>query len=1078
MADIRRSQRIRNKSLRDTTIHEDITHTTVVQSDAQTRISSGDEHDSTSSEEDDVNNDSDYEEHIPKRKISRTSKKNTKKSRTNGLKKQTTKVNVSKNDQEYYCDILKDFKPTYLFEVLSSSDDVSMEEIVNDWLDQYSTNRNEAMKELINFLLGCCGSLIQVAEHDVINNDSANETVSEIQITFHEQKVHEFHLLLSKNYRKKSKFKPLYKNFVEFMSKLIDTINETGLFYIETKNENEEISIETGPLIIDILTWVSSFSVCKIRSLRYVSSLAIYTFQDRLTELIVNLDTQNLFKLRKQLQLESKKKRPNKKTIEQLETSIIDIQSSMTVIESNIDNIIKLCFVHRFKDVDELIRSESIYHLSTWIENHPEYFFKVTYLKYFGWLLSDPSDSVRLNVLKILTDIVKFSNRYKNSVGNVSLRQFFERFKSKILDLGLKDINFQVKLLAIQVLIDINSFGYLEDSEILDITSLMFSEDDVKVSSTAKNAKFLNVVAKFFSQVEKEQLDEYMETQMLKFQDKNGITLEIVAKVGIFMKFLIKSLSVHLQKLGDKDITSQQKVDLLFQAAEFLQPHVGNLIEPICNVLVFDGDLNDFYPTTYDSKIVTNEVALLLPDNQNTLIQYVTVLGGLCHASIVATKLQNKKNTIKFILPHLKKIFTNVSLDSEIVLSQLLNIFQLFQFKDWVEYGEEKSFDEIIQLVLKIFGDSHIALNSLKHKAYDNLLNVLFTSDFPNIKELWLNKLSYIKISLDNFLQETEFTNDNTIDDKLKILFMVYLNKLTILGKYYRLEFDNRFSEHIFNNVFSKLSDVCHNLDSIKIVDFKWCTIYVTWNLQYLYSILMKNRQSITVSKPVLVSNKLVYDRLMESLLMLEKVENIGIERKYQMKYIFINPLIDMAIATKMFALELMENDYQLKKVIENDYPMTINENIKKIILDVFLYLESSYGKTLKIILDRFDDEDVNLNDLISDEEDSNDYEKELALYVLKIKSLLKLSCLDDEYIEKRIRLNKDILGDLYNEAIDEAIFQNLKNHGTEHFLSLKQNSTNSPETGLESVEKLSQDILQREKYKKIGPIEEEDIEL
>ena len=91
-----------------------------------------------------------------------------------------------------------------------------------------------------------------------------------------------------------------------------------------------------------------------------------------------------LFKLRKQLALEQKKKRPNKKTLESIESSISDAQATKTVIENNMDNIIKLCFVHRFKDVDENIRSEAIAHLAGWMENNPEYFFKVTFLKYFG----------------------------------------------------------------------------------------------------------------------------------------------------------------------------------------------------------------------------------------------------------------------------------------------------------------------------------------------------------------------------------------------------------------------------------------------------------------------------------------------------------------------------------------------------------------------------------------------------------------------------------------------------------------------------------------------------------------------
>lgn len=132
----------------------------------------------------------------------------------------------------------------------------------------------------------------------------------------------------------------------------------------------------------------------------------MFLFQDYLTEQAVNLEKNYLAKLTRQLSLEEKKKRPNKKTVEKLESTIAETQGSKVVIEGVIDNIVKLCFVHRYKDISDSIRSEAMLHLSIWIKNYPEYFLKVTFLKYFGWLLSDNSVSVRLQVAKILPHLI------------------------------------------------------------------------------------------------------------------------------------------------------------------------------------------------------------------------------------------------------------------------------------------------------------------------------------------------------------------------------------------------------------------------------------------------------------------------------------------------------------------------------------------------------------------------------------------------------------------------------------------------------------------------------------------------
>jgi len=46
-------------------------------------------------------------------------------------------------------------------------------------------------------------------------------------------------------------------------------------------------------------------------------------------------------------------------------------------------------FVHRYRDVEAIIRAECIRELGLWITKYPDRFLDDIYLRYLGWQLSD-----------------------------------------------------------------------------------------------------------------------------------------------------------------------------------------------------------------------------------------------------------------------------------------------------------------------------------------------------------------------------------------------------------------------------------------------------------------------------------------------------------------------------------------------------------------------------------------------------------------------------------------------------------------------------------------------------------------
>jgi hypothetical protein len=94
----------------------------------------------------------------------------------------------------------------------------------------------------------------------------------------------------------------------------------------------------------------------------------------------------------------------------------------------------------------------------------------------------------------------------------------------------------------------------------------------------------------------------------------------------------------------------------------------------------------------------------------------------------------------------------------------------------------------------------------------------------------------------------------------------------------------------------------------------------------------------------------------------------------------------------------------------------------------IFLTKESIFANVLKIELERYDDEDVNLNSLGADLENEDadaefrwETEKDFILFTKKLLSLKKLGLIGDKLVN-RIELNVDVLGDLFKTIVQEDL--------------------------------------------------------
>lgn len=1118
MTAVRRSTRIRTKSQvteEESSDDEQDASVQHIETDEATAAVQRDvgEEDSESSSEDDFE-DQDDDDYVDAAAAKRKPRKRKPKSTSNtSSKRQKKKPNSSgersaaphaptghrsKKDQEQYLEVVKDFQPTELFEILSTSEDVSIEELLREWLETYTENRDRFLQEFINLLLNCCGSVARVEDHDVHSNESSNETVGEIQLLFQRQKLHEFYLLISKDNRKRKNFKmgPLYQNFVEFMTKLLEVANDLQLLYVES--DEDDTQIVTGNLVLDLLTWLSSFSVCKIRCFRYISTLTLFLFQDYLTEQAVNLEKNYLAKLTRQLSLEEKKKRPNKKTVEKLESTIAETQGSKVVIEGVIDNIVKLCFVHRYKDISDSIRSEAMLHLSIWIKNYPEYFLKVTFLKYFGWLLSDNSVSVRLQVAKILPHLIVQNHNSKSS-DNSAIRQVFERFKSKILEVAIHDVNLDVRIHSIQILTEASSLGYLDDFEILMISSLMFDEefDPFKTSSFNKRSKFLSTVAKFLARVITEKYEEFTKTHEELPEEVDGLAVAPVVQVGIFIKILSNSLIYHLKDSAEVD--SKTKIRMLTQAAEFLSPYISSHLKTICDLLISDTESNELIQTLQNSTDNNNDdddedgqeldITPLFPTDRNSTILYLNVFNGLC-AGANNPKIQTKGNVREIVLPLFHDLLNTTSIESADILCPLLESFITFSLDDWISIGYETELKKITDKIIKVFMDSTIGDSKvdLKYEIFAKFIHHIHHFEKKELEEKLLNQISTLDIHLKKFLREKMDPNNSRDDynDLTCSLYELYINKLAILGREYPIEVDEELLQLLLNNFVSRIPIMFQDFDDStnQEINFKILVLLATWNLEKWRGIIenVKDHEDSTpknlrsIWKPIAAIIGRLNTLIISLAAIPENAENTS--NLLYLKWSACTSLADIIVAVKVFELKLPADATSWKYSMSEQFPFYLHDSASKVLLQVFLYLESLFAKQLDVQLDRVADEDANLNDL-PETGFFNDIETQFLLFTVKLKGLIKLNILDEQFAS-RMALNKEKLGSLFDKILDDKItegsepnkknIQKTKPNQIQMGRELPPQSSNEREPNLANIEENNSDVPMTDD---LEPIEE-----
>ncbi|CEP25089.1 Cohesin subunit SCC3 AltName: Full=Irregular cell behavior protein 1 [Cyberlindnera jadinii] len=855
-----------------------------------------------------------------------------------------------------YKELREKFEEHYMFQALVDAD-ASVAELANEWVDQYKNDKDLAKKDLVNMMLNAVGCFTKIEEHDVANNESASETVGEIQTFFKRQKVHEFYLL-----SKKPEYKHLLKNFQHFISNLIQTADESGVLYsnivIAEEDEDVEEPDDTN-LMEDLLIWLSSFSVSTIRSLRYISTLALFTIETTLCKTAKKNNT-SLEDLKHQLLVEKGKKQTAtiKKRVSQIEENVETYTNQSILLENFIQDIVNTSFIHRFKDVDHHIRIEAMNSLGEWMILYPELFYKVTYLKYLGWILSDSNSSVRIQVLKTLVKLLKH-----NSIV-AGLRQFVERFKGRIVEMAFYDVDNNVKNNAIILLTEINKIGYLEEESIHKITSLLFTSEDSKTKS---------LVATFVSQVETDRTSDIIETYEITIeqdQDKFTHDLRKLIKYNALLKLLEESYQREDQPEGNPFIVL---ADIIVSTKRYTNPW---------------SDLIEYYTLDISS---CDKLSETMRDILKLDLAKRVILLSLLNGSLA--KLLKSKGSDEDCVDVSSKLedILKIAEQSEEEFGVFLQIFGLFNPQFLENLNKSQVYKSIFQAIAKHF----------------NLVCVIDT------KSVFKDLTNELILGCHKLVQADDFIISQTTAAQIEDDF---ISKLLVLGTSFDISDALPYFAELKDKLFSVLPDMglaeSSSLQQMVISLSKVILSSVSWKLNNL----LQSNEMYDIEEELKPLPGILFD---ECELITERSSPLTFRTDLSFLvidlYVLLKNFFENYIQSGKDNLSHTSRfkDLELESLKPRD---TTIASLK----DIFLIKESKYASLLGEVLEREDDEGIDYNSVeATDDAVAWELERDLALFTLKIVRFSNMGFLPNDFIS-RLSLNRSILGELFATVIEE----------------------------------------------------------
>ena len=352
-----------------------------------------------------------------------------------------------------------------LYADVFASDD-NLEAIAASWLRRFDEHESRALSEVINFTLKCAGCDSTVSDHDIEDPDGCTNRLIDIQDEYQATDPTDYPLIA------KGKAGASFKQNVSgFLNVLIKSLAANGVLY------------SNAMLIDNIEIWFSTMSSAGNRGFRHTATVASLAVMTALCEVAAERANE-VAATQRQAEGERKKTNHNKGRVKQLQTKVRDSSQAQEFIEVQLKDWFDTVFIHRYRDVDPVIRRECASSLGDWILILPHMFFDGSHLRYLGWVLSDSVAATRGEVVKQLQRFYK----EKDKIGG--LKTFTERFMPRLVEIATSDAESNVRASGIELLDSLRENGLLEPDDVDAVGRLVYDSD----------ARVRKAVANFFAE--------------------------------------------------------------------------------------------------------------------------------------------------------------------------------------------------------------------------------------------------------------------------------------------------------------------------------------------------------------------------------------------------------------------------------------------------------------------------------------------------------------------------------------------------------------------------------------------------
>lgn len=356
----------------------------------------------------------------------------------------------------------------------------TVDAVAAEWLTQYERHNVNAMRDLVNFILRCTGTELQVEAQDIEDVDNVPNRINDLQEEYQAQTITEYPLI-----SKAKKYRSFQSTLEGFFDALIQTLHHSSVLYND------------AALIENIQVWVASMSSAPIRPFRHTATVIALSITSALCDIAQGVNS-TISTSRKQLESEKKKKNVNKGRAGAISNTIQEGEKKLETIDELLRDTFDTVFVHRYRDVDPKIRAECMAALGRWIRSYREMFFEGQYLRYLGWVLSDTVAHTRAVVVAQLRSL------YENKDNIAGLHAFTDRFRPRLVEMAARDADVGVRAATIELLDLIRDAGLLQPDDIDTVGRLVF-DTEPRVRKAAGRFFVANVQDFFDSTTEEHQ---------------------------------------------------------------------------------------------------------------------------------------------------------------------------------------------------------------------------------------------------------------------------------------------------------------------------------------------------------------------------------------------------------------------------------------------------------------------------------------------------------------------------------------------------------------------------------------------